>query len=195
MALKSQFVQETGPAGPFLHHGRTSPRNVNVTNGHNTPLCPAATSPAAQPVVTISPPPSKAQKTSKTQTQFLFQPEREEERGGKRKGDKKSAFQMLKGTRCRNRYFTGFCQMLRLLLHLVPNTPTWGGFLLPVLMLVPYITSPVRAMLFLCHQLHREGAQVFLGISNSSIEANAVSSSAGIERAPFQEKAVPWLPI
>lgn len=35
-----------------------------------------------------------------------------------------------------------------------------GGLLLPVLMLVPYIMSPVRATLFLCHQLHREGAQV-----------------------------------
>lgn len=135
-------------------------------------------------------PPSKAQKPAKPKPSSSFSM-REEERGGRRKGDNKSAFQMLKGTRCRNRHFTGFCQMLGLLLHLVPNTPTWGGLLLPVLMLVPYIRSPVRAVLCLCHQLHREGAQVVLGISNSSIEANAVSSSTGI----LQEKAVPWLPI
>lgn len=78
---------------------------------------------------------------------------------------------MLRGTRRRNRYFTGFCQMLCLLLqvHLVPNTPTWGGFLLPVLMLVPYIMSPVRAMLFLCHQLHREGAQAPLSWGSQTL--------------------------
>lgn len=32
------------------------------------------------------------------------------------------------------------CLLLRV--HLVPSTPTWGEFLLPVLMLVPYLMSP-----------------------------------------------------